>query len=505
MLTRRTFVSTPDLFLGLAALVLPALLPLACSSGATSDLDTSGIGTTRSDIIGGTLDAADKSVLEILYAASYPLSACNGDSTCLQGCLDATTGMPCTSGATCSCGSSATCTGSLIGPHTVVTAGHCTDFSAGGELTGAGRPALTLCSSASDVMAITAGQPTKSGCNLAIFVLFNNACTTNDAADSCETGLIGAGNYVIADSVTNPGYDGAVVPPYTSTNNDDDIGLIHLQSSTLHNGRAEPGILTFNRTGLGASCSDLGNLRFVGYGVTDPTQGASAIAGVKYAVSRDARVKDSWHNEEDGMQTSPLSTCGPGSGQEPTCSGDSGGPSFNSGGVIVGVTSLGDPACIAYGQDTRIDAYASWIDGKMAGWGDPKNGTSAALDAGADGNQCAADCGVMTGPDASRMSATDSAVSTAEGGEGGTAQDAGNPRSMTGTDDAGGPPSSGDSGGSGGTGGHSGCSGCTVGATGPDGTGRATVLLSSTFAVSFLARRGRAWRRRRLAALPCAK
>jgi hypothetical protein len=494
MLTRRTLASIFARPLGPPVLAVAALLPIACVSEA-SDLDTSVVGTTRSDIIGGALDATDGSVLELLYATSYPLSACNGDATCLKGCLDSATGMPCTSGATCSCGSSATCTGSLIGPRTVVTAGHCTDLSAGGELTGAGRPALTLCSSSSDVMAITSGQPTKSGCNLDIFVLFNNACTTNDAADSCETGLISAGNYVIADNVTNPGYDGSIVSPYTATNNDDDIGLVHLGSPTLHNGRALPGILTFNRTDLGASCSDLGNLRFVGYGVTDPTQGASAIAGVKYAVSRDARVKDTWHNEEDGMQTSPLSTCGPGSGQEPTCSGDSGGPSFNSGGVIVGVTSLGDPGCSTYGQDTRIDAYAGWIDGKMASWGDPKNGTSGALDASADGSQCALDCGMMTHPDASHVSTTDSAVPNVEGGGDGAGQEGGSPLSTTDAGGADGAP------GFGASGGRSG-GGCAAGATGPDGTEPATTLLPLTFGASLLIRRGRTRRAKRIDALP---
>jgi MYXO-CTERM domain-containing protein len=37
------------------------------------------------------------------------------------------------------------------------------------------------------------------------------------------------------------------------------------------------------------------------------------------------------------------------------------------------VTSEGDQSCTSYGQDTRVDAHASWIDATMKGWGDPLN------------------------------------------------------------------------------------------------------------------------------------
>ncbi len=458
-----------------AVAVLVGVLSVACGSAGPTRFDSSGVGTTRSDIIGGTLDATDRSVLEIFYDTSYPVSACSGNSTCLESCIDATTGQACAGGATCSCGTGASCTGELIGPHTIVTAGHCTDLSAGGEIGGPGSPALTVCSSLSDVMAVAGQTPTSNGCNLAIFVLFNNACTTNDIMGTCESRLLGAGNFVIADSTTNPGYDGSALPPYTATHNDDDIGLLHLASSTLQNGQAEPGILTFNRTALGASCFDLGSLRFVGYGVTDPSQGMNAVSGVKYEVTADVRVKDAWHNEEDGAQTSPLSTCGPGSSDGPTCSGDSGGPSFNSAGVIIGITSLGDPDCSIYAQDTRIDAYADWIDGKMAAWGDPKNGAS---DAGGANGQCAADCGVTTAKDAGSEAAADASVRSAHGADGGAADDA---------DTALGLPDAGDSGASGRNGGG----GCAIGAARSGSKERGTMLIPLMFAVAFLVRRRR--------------
>jgi secreted trypsin-like serine protease len=47
-----------------------------------------------------------------------------------------------------------------------------------------------------------------------------------------------------------------------------------------------------------------------------------------------------------------------------TCFGDSGGPAFatiDGQEVLVGVTSTGDPACAAWGRDTRVDAYASFV------------------------------------------------------------------------------------------------------------------------------------------------
>jgi len=467
------------------SLALLAALAVACGSAGPSDLDNSGVGTTESPIIGGTLDATDSSVLEIFYISTYPLSACNGNASCLKGCFVPSTGQACSSGSSCVCGLGATCTGELIGPHTVVTAGHCTDLTAGGEVAGPGGPALTICSSTSDVMAVASGQPT-SACNLDVFVLFDNKCTTNDIMSTCEQGLVTAGSYIVADKVINPGYDGSVQPPYTATSNNNDIGLVHLGSSRLENGQAEPGILTFNRAALGAACSDLGSLRFVGYGVTTASAGSSAISGVKYSVTHDVRVKDTWHNEEDGAQADPQATCGPGSGEEPTCSGDSGGPSFDSAGVIVGITSLGDTACMSYGQDTRIDAYADWIDGVMAGWGDPKNGSPATPDAGSADGACGS-CRATTGTDSGGGSLADSSVRTGDGGNG----------AGGGSGDGAADASSGAADATGSSGGRSGGSGgCAVGAAGSGGTEQGLTMMSVTFAVCFLARRRRPVRSR---------
>lgn len=52
-----------------------------------------------------------------------------------------------------------------------------------------------------------------------------------------------------------------------------------------------------------------------------------------------------------------------------TCYGDSGGPAIltsTSGPVLVGVTSWGDQHCESFGVDTRVDAFAEFIEGFIA-------------------------------------------------------------------------------------------------------------------------------------------
>jgi MYXO-CTERM domain-containing protein len=386
-------------------LVFAALvgLSIACGPNPPARGGTPEIGTTTSAIIGGAIDSGDPSVIELLYIVLLPPSACDGGPACLQSCLD-TTGQPCTSGATCLCGVSAKCTGELVGPHSVVTAGHCTDLSPRGALSGGRGPALTLCTSRADVTALASGMAPSSGCNVDVLALFNNRCASTDSMDSCEKALIQYGDYIIADKVVNPGYVANASFADGSAGMDNDIGLVRLASATLVNGGGEPGVIVFNRSDLGPQCTDLGELKFVGYGISDPSQGASALSGLKYTVTHDAKVKDAWHIEADGSQANPAQTCGAGTGEEPICMGDSGGPSFDGAGLIVGIASLGDMDCSILGVSTRIDAYAGWIDTTMAGWGDPKNGTAAPTDSGA-ADACRAcagnDTGTQSAPEAS--------------------------------------------------------------------------------------------------------
>ncbi len=373
------------------------------------------IGTTKSAIIAGTLDPDDPSVIELLYIVALSPSDCGGASSCLQTCLDGT-GQPCTTGASCLCGVGAVCTGELVGPHSVLTAGHCTDLAAGGTLSGAGGPALTLCTSPADVMTLASGSLPSSGCNVDALALFNNRCTSTDLMESCERNLLQYGDYIIADQVVNPGYNANVQSPFpdSSTNTDNDIGLVRLSSTTLINGNPEPDLLVFNRDDLGPQCTDLGEQKSVGYGITDPTQGKNALSGLKYTVTHDTKVRDAWHIEADGAQPDGLQVCGAGTGEEPTCEGDSGGPSFDSAGHIVGVTSYGDQGCMDIAVSTRTDAYAAWIDSTMTGWGDPKNGTTVApADSGV--ATMGGDTGAPSGPEASAPAANaEASTDTAE-------------------------------------------------------------------------------------------
>ncbi len=328
---------------------------------------------TYKRIVGGTYDPGDPAVIELFGISGYDPSECNGDRTCLQGCENAS-GQSCSSGTGCVCGAGFTCTSELIGPHTLLTAGHCTDLTPGGEISGTGGPAMVVCTDINDANNVLGGTPT-STCNLVMFAIFNNTCETNDENSDCEFGLINGvdggpgGNFILIDQMVNPGYDPNVNPP----GNDNDVGLCHLSQTTLENGGAEPALLEFNRTDEGNACSSLGSLKFVGYGITS---GSGQIAGVKMTVNHTADVLDDYHNFEGA---DPYGSCTAGNA-EPTCSGDSGGPSLNSAGQIMGTVSLGDGSCTSWGQDCRADAQATFYDCQMQCWTDPINGGAAAPD-----------------------------------------------------------------------------------------------------------------------------
>src|SRR5581483_808780 len=191
------------------------------------------VSVRHQSIIGGTLEnGADPAVVELLYITSYNVSSCT-NSTCKQSCRDTSTMAACTSGATCMCGSGGGCTGELIGPKSVLTAGHCTQLTAGGELSGSGGPTLKICSTPADLNNLFQGKTTASGCNLGILVLFNNKCMTNDTMETCESALIKSGDYIVADQAVNPGYT-------PNGNPDKDIGLLHLTNNLLANATGEP-------------------------------------------------------------------------------------------------------------------------------------------------------------------------------------------------------------------------------------------------------------------------
>lgn len=100
-------------------------------------------------------------------------------------------------------------------------------------------------------------------------------------------------------------------------------------------------------------------LTFVGFGFSDLTSGPTPRLtenGTKRSVSMriNAESRKTFRNRAPGQNT---------------CRGDSGGPALlltESGDpVIVGVISGGDQLCVDYGNNTRLDAYESWIRGKI--------------------------------------------------------------------------------------------------------------------------------------------
>ena len=101
-------------------------------------------------------------------------------------------------------------------------------------------------------------------------------------------------------------------------------------------------------------------MRVVGFGLSDGTSGRDT-SGVK----REATVY------VDQVTAGLIYYGVPVEGRPNTntCNGDSGGPSFiNNGGVeeLAGVTSFGDPECLDFGANTRVDIHVQMIDAFVA-------------------------------------------------------------------------------------------------------------------------------------------
>jgi secreted trypsin-like serine protease len=163
--------------------------------------------------------------------------------------------------------------------------------------------------------------------------------------------------------------------------NGHDVGVVILTDATT----IAP--IAYNRTAIPTSM--VGSAaRLVGYGITSGSDTMGTSAGTRrQAPSTLAKLDNLFVGLQDGSHG--------------ICEGDSGGPAFMSfGGTerIVGVTSFGFNGCpltspqagYEAGNDTRIDMYASFIDGYVAMFDPPAKGPGdmCTSDAECDPRQC---------------------------------------------------------------------------------------------------------------------
>ncbi len=261
---------------------LPLSLVLLAACGPAAHSPSLHLLSKSADIVAGTTDSADPAVVEIDFG-------------------------------------NATCTGTLIGPQTVLTAGHCTDDA---EINPSGQK---LCVS-------NCGQR-----DFQIAVLFG--------AD--DQTAYKQNKYIVVDA-----YEHHPLLNLNGRGNQiaNDIGLMHLASTVMASGDPEPAPLEINRTP--AEQLDLSSIRFVGYGITS---GRGQDSGIKRQVTK--------HNVQIANADELYFSVDP-TDKGNTCSGDSGGPAFvtiSGKEYVLGVTSRGDGSCQQEGIDTRVDASLDFI------------------------------------------------------------------------------------------------------------------------------------------------
>lgn len=127
--------------------------------------------------------------------------------------------------------------------------------------------------------------------------------------------------------------------PQYNSNLDNDISVVILADPAP--AEIAPIPISTQPPGVGAPA------RFVGFGYTEIGPGGEY--GRKYQMTAPVTAVDTL-SFEYGVAT---------------CNGDSGGPAFltfDGREVLAGVTSWGDETCAEFGVDTRVDAYAPWIE-----------------------------------------------------------------------------------------------------------------------------------------------
>jgi len=153
-------------------------------------------------------------------------------------------------------------------------------------------------------------------------------------------------------------------PSYAGEGGSNDIAVVRLASAPP----VTPSAIATTDPAVGTQ------ITLVGFGVTSCVVNSYG----QLSCTNDSGVKRIATNKIAARNTVEFSFNGTGGGMGSTCKGDSGGPAFatlNGQEVVVGVTSRGAMPCGQQAIDTRVDAYATWVE-QTAGGDVSKGGTA---------------------------------------------------------------------------------------------------------------------------------